>query len=141
MKVLEPTLLLLRQKDNVPSIIIFRATVFAMLLTRSSSVARYVVKDANVSSKKMIHSGPKFGAPLKSVSEDASRKDKMLYIKSAEPDISSGFKRAYCSSGKELRRLDAVACYTSALIYISIRLWLHTLSCVRMNSAILVNSG
>lgn len=89
----------MRQKDTVPSIMIFRATVFAMLLTCSSSVARYVVKDANVSSKKTIHSGPKFGAPLKSVSEDASRNDRMLYIKSAESEISSGPRRAYFSSG------------------------------------------
>ena len=94
----EPTFRLLRQNDSVPSDIIFRATVFARLLIRSSSVARYVEKVAKVSSKKTSHSGPKFGAPLKRVKEDASRNNKILCINSAELAFSRGFNRVYCSS-------------------------------------------
>jgi hypothetical protein len=77
LKVRDPSTWLLRCSDRVPSVKIFRATMFVRCLVRSSSVMRYVAKAENISSKNASHSGPLLGDPIKRVRGDASRNTKI----------------------------------------------------------------
>ena len=100
MNVSDPRLWLLRQRAIEPSVMIFRATVFVRYRVLSSSVTRYPIKDLNISSKKLVHSAPFSGAPIKIVNGDASRKSRMLYTSSGEAGSST--------SGYESRDFEVV---------------------------------
>ena len=96
-------------------------TVLVRYRMRASSVTRYVVIAADISSKNMVQSAPLLGAPTNSVSGDASKKTRMLYIMSADVLISGGLRSVYCSSANESRGREAVA--SSKLALLSRRDW------------------
>lgn len=77
---------------------------------------------------------------MKTVSGDASRNVRMLYIISIEVLAASGFERVYCSLGYESRDLEEVPYYHSANTRSGLMDY-ATFNCARTNSATLPKRG